>query len=94
MTIHIKVLGDWTANLHQLVSEKNGVFELTAYMEGPYGAPEIDIDSDDYRVFMLVSGGIGATPLQSVCQHLVHLATTGQRDIAKVGLQCGGGVLS
>ena len=29
------------------------------YIDGPYGAPIIDIDGDRYKMFILMSGGIG-----------------------------------
>lgn len=39
--------------------------------EGPYGSPAVDIYGDSYQMFLLISGGIGITPMQSVVNSLV-----------------------
>ena len=39
--------------------------------EGPYGSPAVDIYGGSYQMFLLISGGIGITPMQSVVNSLV-----------------------
>lgn len=62
------MLGDWTNSLYNLASKTQ---EVKAYIEGPYGNPSTDINSDRYKLFILVSGGIGITPLQSIAMNLL-----------------------
>lgn len=40
-------------------------------INGPYGAPRVDIDSPNYKVVLLVTGGIGITPMHSIFNELV-----------------------
>mmetsp|Transcript_26197 Transcript_26197/g.44193 ORF Transcript_26197/g.44193 Transcript_26197/m.44193 type:complete len:553 (+) Transcript_26197:100-1758(+) len=88
-TIHIRSLGDWTARLlkettaHQKENE-GAAMPLTIYCEGPFGAPMVNHESHDYEVFIMVSGGIGITPLQSLYNHFIHQSETGQRRFRKV----------
>lgn len=67
-TLHVRVLGDWTASLKQLALKKKGVSIL---FEGPYGEPQVDIEGSKYTMFLLISGGIGITPMQSICNQLL-----------------------
>jgi NADPH oxidase len=48
------------------------VARAQVYMEGPCGAPALNLDSDRYKCVLLVSGGIGITPMQSICNDLWH----------------------
>ena len=47
--------------------------KLTALvmLNGPYGCPRVDIDSPKYENVLLVSGGIGVTPMHSIFNELV-----------------------
>lgn len=70
VTIHIRVLGNWTKQLSELAKKQNSVNIL---MEGPYGMLGVDIDNEErYKMIMLISGGIGITPMQSIYNSLVH----------------------
>jgi predicted ferric reductase len=64
VSIHIRALGGWTRRLHALVKGAEGQKTFKAYIEGPYGSPMIDIDSKKYQIAILISGGIGVTPMQ------------------------------
>jgi len=77
--LHVRVLGNWTRQLY----EKADSTETTAYIDGPYGQPSVDIDGDRYKVFVFVSGGIGITPMQSICNDLVHQYRRG-RPLKKI----------
>eukprot|EP01084_Bolivina_argentea_P193616 332158_1 len=79
--IHIRVLGDWTKKLYEFVAEKykqqnDDVYEqidwseLTVFIEGPYG--ELQIALHEYESIIMISGGIGITPLQSIFNELIH----------------------
>ena len=57
--------------------------KLTIHVEGPFGIPSVDFENSKvYNTFMLVTGGIGVTPAQSIFNHLVHQYCEG-RDIRK-----------
>mmetsp|Transcript_15750 Transcript_15750/g.36994 ORF Transcript_15750/g.36994 Transcript_15750/m.36994 type:complete len:558 (-) Transcript_15750:13-1686(-) len=80
--IHIRALGNWTQQLLDLIKERqNGSDKpvpLTIFMDGPYGAPGIDIDGPTYKYVLLVSGGIGITPMQSIWGDLLHQYSRGR----------------
>ena len=80
VSIHVRVLGDWTKKLHELGQTTN---EVDVYIEGPYGSPAVDLDSDRYKCVMLFSGGIGITPMQSITNDLLHQSENG-RDLKKL----------
>eukprot|EP01038_Epipyxis_sp_PR26KG_P008087 gene8087-10955_t len=84
MTFHIRALGDWTQKLQSIVSESNSKeIQLEIRIEGPYGNSMIDIEGDQYEVIMLISGGIGITPLLSTWNYLVNEQAKG-RTLRKV----------
>ena len=80
VSLHIRVLGDWTKRLYDYVEETK---PINVYLDGPYGVPCLDVDGDRYKMFMFVSGGIGITPMQSICNDILHQRRRG-RDIRKV----------
>lgn len=82
-SFHIEVRGDWTLSCRDLVSSLNNA-PLTVHVEGPYGSPEIDIWGHSYKFFVLIAGGIGATPMMSVYGALIHEYKTASRDFKKV----------
>jgi predicted ferric reductase len=83
ITFHIRELGDWSKRLGQLVAEgtKDGQdsMELDVAVEGPYGYSAVNLDDTDYTVFLLISGGIGITPLQGIYNDLVDQAANGRK---------------
>jgi NADPH oxidase len=79
VSIHIRVLGDWTEKLYDYVAETR---PITVYFDGPYGAPCLDIDGRRYKHFLFVSGGIGITPMQSICNDIMYQRRRG-RDVQK-----------
>jgi ferredoxin-NADP reductase len=81
VTIMVRVAGDWTTALHKLAKKKS---EISVLVEGPNGSPNIDIFGDRYKSFLLFSGGIGITPIQSVCNQLVYDQNKGQRDLKRI----------
>lgn len=87
-TIHIRVLGDWTHALLEhinkgMAANTSESVKLNVYVEGPYGNHQIDLDSQEYEVLVLISGGIGITPMQSVFNDLVEQVNNG-RPLRKV----------
>ena len=82
VSLHIRVLGDWTQRLYDYVDRTR---QIDVYLDGPYGAPCLDVDGDRYKMFMFVSGGIGITPMQSICNDVLYQRRRG-RDIKKVML--------
>mmetsp|Transcript_26152 Transcript_26152/g.57296 ORF Transcript_26152/g.57296 Transcript_26152/m.57296 type:complete len:563 (-) Transcript_26152:177-1865(-) len=78
--IHVRVLGDWTKKLHDLASTKK---EVTAFIDGPVGELGVDLEGSRYKHVLLVSGGIGITPMQSICNSLLDQHARG-RPLKKV----------
>ena len=77
VTFHVRALGDWTQKLCSLAAQEK---ELKVLIEGPYGAPMINIHTDkEYQHFLLISGGIGITPLQSICNSLLQQHKLGRK---------------
>jgi ferredoxin-NADP reductase len=66
-TLHVRALGDWTHALKKLCEKKK---ICTILYEGPYGEPQIDFEGSKYKMFLLISGGIGITPMQSICNQI------------------------
>jgi predicted ferric reductase/Ca2+-binding EF-hand superfamily protein len=72
LTLHVRVLGDFSKRLRELAEErsrKRDDSRLVAQIDGPYGAPCVDV-FDSPRV-VLVAGGIGVTPFASVLESIV-----------------------
>lgn len=80
VSIHIRVLGDWTKKLYDSIESTRIV---NIYIDGPYGAPCLDIDGSKYKHFLFVSGGIGITPLQSICNDILYQSRRG-RELKKL----------
>ena len=76
VTIHLRVLGDWTKRFHDTLTAASEQ-ELTVFINGPYGMSDVHND-DDCRLFMMISGGIGVTPLQSITSDLVSNSRDGR----------------
>jgi predicted ferric reductase len=55
------------SKVSSVVLDKNiKKLETLVLINGPYGAPRVDIDSPRYKLVLLVCGGIGVTPMQSI----------------------------
>lgn len=67
LTLHIKPLGSYTRYLHKLAKKQSTV---RIAVEGPYGNPSINLNNTKYKLFMLVTGGIGVTPIKSILNNL------------------------
>ncbi|KAK9810903.1 hypothetical protein WJX73_006915 [Symbiochloris irregularis] len=83
VTMHIRVLGDWTRSLYALASKTDDAQPIRFFLEGPYGSLSVDIYGDSYKMFLLIGGGIGITPMQSVLNHLMADVKSG-RPIKKI----------
>ena len=82
VSFHIRVAGNWTTALHELALHKKTVPIL---MEGPYGNFGVDVMNDKrYKMALLMSGGKGLTPMQSMFSHLIHEQSNGFRDLKKL----------
>ena len=68
VSIHIRTLGNWTKKLWELAPEEPK--SINVFFEGPYGEPSINIDGNRYSHFLMISGGIGVTPLKSMRDEL------------------------
>eukprot|EP00957_Ditylum_brightwellii_P120124 9166195-Ditylum_brightwellii.AAC.1 len=81
VTMHIRSRGNWTKKLQILADMKDNINIL---VEGPYGAISVDIFSKRYNLIMLLSGGIGVTPMQSICHQLMHEHDIKRRALKKL----------
>lgn len=77
VTLHIKVLGDWTKKLQQSIPDAADKTTTTTpfpvLVDGAYGHASIDILSHEtYAHIALFSGGIGVTPMQSIANQLFY----------------------
>lgn len=50
-----------------------------AFIEGPYGSAAVDSYGERHDMFLLVSGGIGVTPMQSVLNELLDQRARGRK---------------
>ena len=72
LTLHVRALGDWSRRLVQLAA-KNKSATIHVGLEGPYGSCAVDLNDDKrYKFVLLVSGGIGVTPCQSIGKDLLY----------------------
>ena len=86
VTLHIHACGTWTKALSSLAEDETMIDIL---FEGPYGSLAVDLASNDrYKMVMLLSGGIGVTPMQSICHQLMHDHELGKRTLKKVWFIC------
>jgi ferredoxin-NADP reductase len=81
VTLHIRARGSWTKRLYALSKKKN---RFPVLIEGPYGSLSVDLTSKRYSMVMLISGGIGVTPMQSVAHQLVYEHEWGERHLKKL----------
>ena len=76
ISVHIRIVGDWTKQAASLFALKNTLptpYKSSASMptiliDGPYGAPAQDLYN--YKVAMLIAGGIGVTPAASLLKSI------------------------
>jgi len=83
--LHIKVLGDWSNQLLELASsEEEKPKDIIVFLDGPYGSSSVDLDNDKkYQMVLMVSGGVGVTPCQSITKSLL-LQHKGGRRLSKI----------
>lgn len=81
VTIHIRKRGNWTKALYNLAEKQE---EVSVLIEGPFGSLGVDLVSERYKMVMLLSGGIGVTPMQSICHQLMHEYENGNRKLKKL----------
>lgn len=78
VTLHIRARGNWSRQLLALADTKqNGV---PIRIEGPFGSVAVDIDNDDkYQTILVVGGGIGVTPCQSLARSILKQHDEGRK---------------
>jgi dual oxidase len=77
LVIFIEPDGHWTKRLHEKIKDRsavlppgNAAFEMQKRLTGTVGSIGLAWQSDRYTDFVLVAGGIGATPVMSMYRHL------------------------
>jgi predicted ferric reductase len=82
VTLHVRRVGNWSNDLYNLAKENA---EVEILMEGPYGSVGVDVNHPlKYKRVMLFSGGIGVTPMQSLCNTLLWEHHAGVRNLDKL----------
>mmetsp|Transcript_11019 Transcript_11019/g.16655 ORF Transcript_11019/g.16655 Transcript_11019/m.16655 type:complete len:482 (-) Transcript_11019:65-1510(-) len=81
VTLHIRNVGYWTNRLYQIAEAGS---DINILLEGPYGSLAVDLFSERYKLIMLFSGGIGVTPMQSICHQLLHEHAEKNRQLKKI----------
>jgi len=82
VTLHIRKAGGWTKALYALARKQS---EVDILIEGPYGSVGVDLTNPyRYQTVMLFSGGIGVTPMQSLCNSLMYEHNHGMRKLRKL----------
>jgi predicted ferric reductase len=81
VTLHIRKAGHWTSSLYEIAKTQN---EISILLEGPYGSVGVNLSSDQYKSIMLISGGIGVTPMQALCNQLMFEYRKGIRELNKL----------
>ncbi len=81
VTLHIKASGGWSNKLIELAKAKQ---EVKALIEGPYGSLSVDVEADRYQMMLLVCGGIGVTPCNSIARSLIHSSQNGRRQLEQL----------
>eukprot|EP00003_Mantamonas_plastica_P013265 TRINITY_DN2321_c0_g1_i1.p1 TRINITY_DN2321_c0_g1~~TRINITY_DN2321_c0_g1_i1.p1 ORF type:complete len:453 (+),score=147.23 TRINITY_DN2321_c0_g1_i1:476-1834(+) len=72
----IRVLGNWSKNLVALAERAEQSKEtFSVFMDGPYGRPSLKLEN--YDSVLLISGGIGITPMQSMFNSMLLQHTKG-----------------
>eukprot|EP01083_Nonionella_stella_P237312 832616_1 len=80
VTLHIKAVGpdtdssasgSWTRRVLNLA--KSGEGKVNFMVEGPYGNLAVELSNKDkYKMVLMISGGIGVTPMQSIANQLLN----------------------
>ncbi|KAJ3039910.1 hypothetical protein HDV00_011693, partial [Rhizophlyctis rosea] len=83
ISIHIRALGNWTRRVASLAATSDPSSPPPKiYIDGPYG--EMTFPLEEYKNFIMISGGIGITPLQSVYNDLIYEWRSGRRELRHV----------
>jgi predicted ferric reductase len=79
VTLHACVRGGWTYRLNQLASSNGAApAQKTVLVQGPYGLLSLNLEDSTYKIVVLISGGSGVTPHQSIANHLLHCYAQGR----------------
>lgn len=82
-TVHPKIQGGFTHTLYGKAQEGSQMREahLTMRIDGPYG--NLSVDFSAYRAVILISGGVGITPMISVLGDLVDTQIKSERIVTQ-----------
>lgn len=77
----IKSLGGWSAELNKMAQTKS---TMRILVTGPYGNVSVDLEDRSYQHIIFLCGGIGITPMQSICNNLLYQYAELNRPIRKI----------
>jgi hypothetical protein len=63
---------------------QGAVAEIDVLLDGPDGAPSVDVSGPRHTCFLLICGGIGVTPMLSICNELLYEHDVLGRPLARV----------
>lgn len=81
VTLYVRNCGGWTNRLYQLASQRN---KIQIHFEGSFGSVGVNLQNEKYGMVMLLSGGIGVTPMQSICNQLMYEHHLQRRQLKKL----------
>jgi NAD(P)H-flavin reductase len=76
LIFYIRSNGDWTSNLVK-VAEKQS--EVTAFINGPYGIPTVDVENRKIKYLILIAGGIGMNFIKPYIHHFLTQVKRGRK---------------
>eukprot|EP00122_Pirum_gemmata_P021378 Pgem_evm1s19921 len=95
VSIHVRALGNWTKALENMVAEKTkqqstlndneqNNLQMRIFIDGPYGNTGVNLDNGTYEHVLLISGGIGITPMLSITNSLADQVNRGRKNLKTV----------
>jgi hypothetical protein len=70
--------GPWTRALHTAATNPATASQLTVQVDAFHGSLDHTAVAASFPTVLLIAGGVGITPLLSLCRHLLHLKLGGE----------------
>eukprot|EP01084_Bolivina_argentea_P313441 542805_1 len=77
--VHVKVVGQWTRRLQNLIigkikqnEDNNWYQQIKIHIEGPHGYLTLRKPLDEYKYVIFIGGGIGIVPLHSIFNQIIY----------------------
>lgn len=73
---------------YDMASKHGAPMQVKAFLDGAYGEPGVDVEGDTYDLFLLISGGIGITPMQVLWPTKVQPAAVALAPVRTLTVRC------